>query len=357
VSVAELFAPPPDVAAHPAVDAARLLATELLAPHAAEADIGAGVRRDHLEAIAAEGLLGTPMPVELGGLGAPVGVDREVQELLAGACGATWLVSAQHRRPVELVSHSDNPAVRERWLGPLCSARTLAGVAFTHARRPGAPAVTARPDGAGWLLDGTVSWCTGWGLLDVLVVAGQADDGRLVFALTPMTAGPGIAAEPLELSVMGGTRTVALRLDGLAVAPEDVVLVADRAEWLAADIARTTNATPGSLGLLRSVIVALGEASPAAAALAVEAVSLRHRAYALVDDVPPEERTGERADLRAALADLTLRAVAALVTARSGRAMLRTSDAQRWAREAMFHLVQGTSEPVRAAMLRQVTAP
>jgi alkylation response protein AidB-like acyl-CoA dehydrogenase len=338
------------------VAAARELATELLAPHAAEADSGEGVRRDHLEAIAAAGLLGVTVPTELGGLGAPAAVDREAQELLSGACGATWLVSAQHRGPVELVAHSDNPAARERWLAPLGSARTLSGVAFTHVRRPGPPAVTARPDGGGWVLDGAVSWCTGWGLLDVMVLAGQADDGRLVFGLTPMAGGPGLVAEPLDLSVMGGTGTVALRLDGLTIPPEGVLLVADRDEWLAADLARTTNATPGALGLLRAILIGLAESSPdAAAALTAEAVLLRCRAYGLVDEVPPLERTGERAQLRAALAELSVRSAAALVTARAGRAMLRTSNAQRWAREAMFHLVQAQTAPVREAMLRHVS--
>jgi hypothetical protein len=195
-------------------------------------------------------------------------------------------------------------------------------------------------------------------------VGGQTDEGRVVFALLPADRS-GVTASSLDLSVMAGTHTAALTFDGVAVGAVEVVLEVDRQEWLAADAARTSNATPGNLGLLRRVLVELEQtgyarggtdAVAAAEALAAEAVPLRRHVYELLDDVPAAERVDERQELRAAVGDLTVRATAALVAAQAGRAVLRTSPAQRWAREALFHLIQAQTVPVRAATLRLVAA-
>ena len=44
-------------------------------------------------------------------------------------------------------------------------------------------------------------------------------------------------------------------------------------------------------------------------------------------------------------------ATAALITLQAGRAMLTSSSAQRWAREAMFALVQAQTTQTRAALV------
>ncbi|MEI5098857.1 acyl-CoA dehydrogenase family protein [Streptomyces sp. PmtG] len=79
-------------------------------------------------------------------------------------------------------------------------------------------AVTARPDGADWLLDGTqtaVSWAHN---ADLVVVPATAAEGRTVLAVVPRTA-PGLTlAEQISTT---GERLAELRLDSVRVtAPE-----------------------------------------------------------------------------------------------------------------------------------------
>ena len=130
--------------------------------------------------------------------------------------------------------------------------------------------------------------------------------------------------------------------------------------WLAADSLRTPNAPPAAFGLGRAVVGALHDtarrrsdaaAEALAADLAEELSDVRARAYALVDDVAPDEGVDERLALRAHVHELNHRACAALVTARAGGAMRLSDDAQRWSREAMFHLVQAQTAATRAALL------
>ena len=370
-AVEALFAADEDLATRPSVLAAARVARDVLGPHAAAADDPArGVDPAHLDRLAADGLLGVTVPLAEGGLGDTARADAETVELISGACAATWFVINQHRSPQALSRGSLRGLAPDAvTLGPaaarhraeLASATTRAGIALAHIRRPGPPAVRAEPAGPGWRFSGTADWCTGWGLIDVVMIAASTADGRFVLALLPAGERAGLrAGAPLPLAVMGGTRTVALELDGLAIGPDDVLAVVDAPRWHAHDVASTANATPASLGLLRRVLVALAElgtardrpeAVDAALALAPRAAHLRSEAYALVGGVPPAERVRERTALRAEVTELTVRAAHALIAARSGSAMLLGSPEQRWAREAAFHLIQAQTAGVRVAQL------
>ena len=279
-------------------------------------------------------------------------------ELLAGADGSTWFVVTQHGLPLLQASEAQHPR-----LPGLLDGSTPAGVAFAHLRRPGAPAVRATRVDGGWSFDGAVDWTTGWGLVDLVLLGGAADDGRLVFALLPAVGQPGLRTSPLELAAMQGTRTVALRLDGLHAPDAEVTLVADREAWLRADRLKTSNVGPHTFGLLRETVRRLRATaerrSDATAARLAEALDgriedLRGRAYALVDDVPPQESVEERLALRARALSLGVAATSALVTATGGSATSRSAAPQRLAREALFHLVQAQTGPVREATLQRL---
>ncbi|MCE3552432.1 acyl-CoA/acyl-ACP dehydrogenase [Pseudonocardia sp. RS11V-5] len=362
-----MIAPLRNPAAEGPVDRARRLAVELLEPHAAEADDPArGVRREHTRALAAAGLLSVRIPEAEGGLGADALGDVEVTEVLAGACAATWFVVNQHRTPQMLargaVTGLDPAHFTAGDAGPahraaLSSADEQAGLAIAHLRPPGPPAVRAKPEGAGWRLHGRADWCTGWGLVDHVMIAAAAPGDRYLFTLVPAHDTAALrSGQPLPLAVMGGTRTVALEIDGLAVGPDAVLGLADGPAYRELDAARTANPTAATTGLLRRVLRALSEldrpgVAELAATLAERADHLRAEALALLLEVPARERIPERLALRGELGALTVRAANALVAARSGGAMLRTSPEQRWAREASFHLVQAQTAPVRAAQL------
>ena len=368
--VPTLFAPPPAVAAHPVVLDTHRLATELLEPHATAADDPVqGVRREHLDALAAAGLASVGVPVSEGGRGAPQVVDVEVVELIAGACGATWFLLTQHGLPQKLarapLAGLDATAAHpgpasDRYRDGLSRASALAGAAVAHLRRS-PPPVIGEPDGhGGYRLTGRVDWCTGWGLLDLLLIAAATPEDRFVFGLIDAAERDGLrASASLPLAVMGGTATVALELASCRLTADEVLLTVEAPTWRALDRVRTANTRPASLGLLRRVLTeleALGhqrdsaETVDTALALTHRAVPLRAETYALLDE-PPREHIARRTELRGKLAELTVRAVAALIAARSGSAMLLSSPEQRWAREAAFHLVQAQTAEVRAAQL------
>jgi len=92
-------------------------------------------------------------------------------------------------------------------------------------------------------------------------------------------------------------------IDGLAVGADDVLATIDVPAWRAHDAARTANATPASLGLLRRMLVALAELGEPRgppggrrrrARHRPRAATLRREAYALLTEVPMMERVEQR---------------------------------------------------------------
>jgi len=342
-----------------ALAAARRLAAQVLEPDASRAE-REGVPRATIDALAAAGLLAIVAPPALGGVSA--GAAREVAEVLAGAGPDAWFVWTQHHMPVSLLTATANSELRERLLPQLCST-TLAAVAFSHLRRP-QPGVTATPTPAGWRINGSVPWLTGWGVADVLALGSLTDTGEVMFALLPLGADAPSGLHPtapLLLASMQGTRTVGLRLDGVTVPASAVVLQQPAETWRAADAARAANVVPATFGIARAALDGL-RAAGGAAGTAAGAVDLadslaaaldqaRERAYQLIDDVPAAECVDERIALRAEALQLTLRATAAGVAAQGGKAMSTEHPAQRLARAALFMLVQAQTPKLRAATL------
>lgn len=345
----------------PPVELARSLADDLIRPTAEEVDRTV-VPRSHLDAWAAAGLLGLAGPPAYGGGGAPPAVAREVTEILAGASGATWFVATQHAMPLATVTASANAGLRDRLLRGLCTGELLSGVAVAQLRRPGPPAVVATREAAGWRFDGRVGWMTSWGICDVFLLAGVTAGGDAVLAMVPAREGDGMTAgPPMQLAAMQATVTVALDLEGYRVADADVAAVLPLEQWLAVDAAKTANPSPHTFGLQREAVRRLAETASrrddgTAAALAQqlgrEGERLRRVAYTLIDDVPATERIPDRLAVRASSLELVVRTTTALVAATGGGAMALSAAPQRLVREAVFHLVQAQTGPVREATLQ-----
>lgn len=358
-----------------AADRARAVVPDLLAGAADADDPTVGVQESTLRGLAARGLVSVTVPDARGGLGGDERAAAEVEELLAGADAATWFVLTQHRTPQRLTGEPAEGEVpgpaAERYADALARADLLGGIAVAHLRRPGPPPVRAEPDGAGgWRFTGRSDWCTGWGLIDLVLIAAvtggsggvggpDGDDGdRVVFALVPARERPGLtASSPLPLAVMGGTRTVALDLVGAAFAADEIAASMSADAWRRRDAATVVDTKPATLGLLRRLVAETDRTGrerdrpavvDAAVALAAVADPLRECAYALRANGGPAE---ERIALRGRIAELTVRAANTLVAARGGSAMLRPSPEQRWCREAAFHLVQAQTDAVRAAQM------
>jgi alkylation response protein AidB-like acyl-CoA dehydrogenase len=342
---------------HPAVAAARALGDSLLRPAAERVDVD-GVPRSHIEALAAAGLLGVVAPREFGGSDCTLAEMRAVTEQVAAADTSTWFVWTQHHTPVRTLARGTNDDLRRQWIPKLAAGSALAGVAFTHLRRPGRPAVTAERTGDGWSVTGDLAWLTSWGLADVFLVGAQAGDD-VVWALVRLQAGPNVQVRPLALAAMQGTATVSVRLEGLPVPHADVVLIEPLAQWREMDVQRTVDVSPAVLGVTAEAIRRLRERADDDAADLADAAErrlaeLRGAVDRLVEGANADD-VDERLRLRAQSHLLAVDVTAGLVALGGGRSMLLDQPAQRLARVALFLLVQGQTPAVRGATLREIS--
>lgn len=340
------------IAAHPLVARARRIADELLIPAAERVD-QEGVPAGHIEAIKDSGLLGVGAPVAYGGSAAPAAVVRRTAEILAGACCSTWFVQTQHHTPVLTLAKSEHP-VRERLLGPLSRGELLSGVAYAHLRaHPRTPVRVTRERG-GWRFTGTVPWYTGWGLNDVMLLAGVTDADEALFAFAEAREQPGLrASPPMRLAALTASRTVSLELTGLWLPEESVALRMPYPRWAATDRPKTLNTSPAVFGLAEAALALLDERT--AGPLRARLSEVRGRAYALADRPVAHGEARERLAVRAEAYEVLRTATTAAVVAGGGRAMSLASPAQRLAREALFLLVQGQTAESRRAHLDTLT--
>jgi alkylation response protein AidB-like acyl-CoA dehydrogenase len=316
----------------------------MLAPAAEATDRAAAVPRSHLRLLADAGLSDL--------LDTPPAVVREVHETLAGACGVTYFVWEQHHAPVRLLAAArggDDPAV-----AGLRAGERQAGIAFAYLRRPGPPAVVARPRaGGGLIVDGEAPWVTSWGLADTFVVAARMGDEVVNFLLDGGSPPPGVhASEPLALAAMNASCTVRLRFDEVVVPEQDVLSVEPYEQWRAADQQATARPRPALFGIARTCGRLLGEAG---LSLAGELVDCRSLAYALIaEDRTDQEHLARLTEARAWSCELAVRTATALVVAGGGRSMLRSNPAQRLLREAAFFTIQAQGADLRAATLARL---
>lgn len=321
------------------VAVARALAADVLAPAAADVDLRSEVPRTHLQALADAGFYGLTGPRDAGGLDATASTTGAVVEELAAGDLATTFVLLQHLGVVRRVAASP---LRDEWLTALCAGRRRSGVALQAALRPGPAAVTARREGGDVVLDGAVPWVTGWGLVDVLLVAAR-DGDDVVFVLVDAVDSAAVVATRQPLVAVRGSGTVDLRLTGLRVPSSRVVATAPLAGLLARD--------PGGLRLNGSLSLGVAlrctrEIGPTALDTALTDVRSR------LDAAGPEDLPAARA----AAAALAHRAAGALFSSSGSRALLAGSLAERTLREAAFLLVFGSRPAIRTALVGELTS-
>jgi alkylation response protein AidB-like acyl-CoA dehydrogenase len=325
---------------------ARELADDLLFPDAMRVDGLDVLPAAHLDALAAAGLYGAPVPVEAGGLGLDLAVACAVTEELASGCLATTFVWLQHGGVVMTLAADGAPAaLRDRWLGSACRGETRGGIALTGLM-PGPPRLRARPDGDGWRIDGEAPWVTGWGLIDLLLVVARGPDDSVISLLLDAAAQPGLTVTRERLAAVNASVTVRLGFDGVLVAGERCTGQGpfDPAESSRPGGLRLNGSL--ALGLVRRCTRLLGPGP-----LDDELAACRQR----LDDAAsatPEAMAQARADA----SELAVRAAAALAVREGSRSVTVDQHVQRLAREAMFLLVFGTRPGIKNALLRRLGA-
>ena len=359
------------LAADTVVAHAATIADDVLFPGAEARDRATTLPRDGLDALAAAGLFGIAGPASAGGTALDPMSARRVFATVGGGCGATFFVWAQHHGVVRDVAASENTAVADELLVPMCSGEIICGTAFAHVRRAGEPAVRATRVAGGWRLSGFAPWATSWGIAPWFSIYALADDGSLVKTLirgADEHGDPeGITAIPLQLLLLGSTGTVALRFDEHDVSDDAVLAVDDFARWSRFDRMRSSIGQPAALGVAERAVAVMrtvssdADAISAAAQLAAAIDAAWARDNELLAAIT-ERRSGDDAtsfvatasDHRARCLLLAQRAATALITASGGRAMDLDQPGQRLAREATFYTIQAQTADGRAATLRAI---
>ena len=193
----------------------RDLAARFLAD-AAAVDAADTIPEAHLRGLADAGLYGIFAPAEAGGLGLDAEVGLVIEEL-ASACLASTFVWLQHLRLLGAMLDPGTPAaLREALLPAVVRGEVRGGVALAGLL-PGPPRLTARPVDGGWLLDGDAPWVSGWGIVDLLVVAARGPEDTTVTLLVDAREQHGLAAARQRLGAVNASATVQLSFAGLFV--------------------------------------------------------------------------------------------------------------------------------------------
>jgi alkylation response protein AidB-like acyl-CoA dehydrogenase len=323
------------------VEVAEDLAEHVLFSAALATDASDVVPRSNLDALAEAGLYGLAGPAAYGGAGVDLRTASNVRERLAGGCLTTTFVWVQHTTPVLELTASPNADLREAWLADMCAGSLRTGIALGGLHQ-GSAGLKAEPVEGGWLVSGDAPYVTGWGLIDVLLIAALTPDERVVRALIDAVEGPQVVSERLRLVAANASATVRLRIDGLFVPSERVTSVAPYTPPPAFDGGGRPNGSL-ALGVTRRCLQLLGPS-----ALDAELDARRQQLDGATDET--------LADARAAAAELAARAAAALIVGHGSRSIYLDDHAQRLYREAAFLLVFGSRTAIKASLLHRLGA-
>ncbi|MEU7904924.1 acyl-CoA dehydrogenase family protein [Actinoplanes sp. NPDC049118] len=340
---------------HPFVRGVREYAERVLRPTALRTD-REGVTAERIGELRELGLLNHLASAEHGGRSLDRGADRRIHEIVAGACFNTWLVWAQHAAVTARLPRSPLPETARRAL----TGEILLGACISDVRAYPKRFIEARRVGGGWVLSGTISWVSGWGLHSALTVAAVEPSTETVVTALVGVGAHTRATAPLDLAAVAGSRTERVLLEG-AFVPDDHVISRQTLERTRFDdIATAGDARGHHFGLAETVLRELAETpDPLVQAVATawrpRVARIRETAYALADEAAAAgggpHRLQERLDAKVASGEALAALTRALVVARAGRGLTGDDTAQLHARSALFVLVQGQSADVRRAQL------
>jgi alkylation response protein AidB-like acyl-CoA dehydrogenase len=323
------------------------IADNVLFPAALEVDGAARVPAEHLDLLAAEGFYGAAADpnVDFPALAATV-------EALASGDLATTLVWIQHLTPVFALLGQTSP-LAEAWLPALVAGQRRGGIALAGIRPP-KNFLRVRRSGGDFVLDGTVAWVTGWGMIDVVYVAARDADDVVHFLLmdTPrVPAGdddavaPTLRTETQRLVALQASNTVNVTFAGHLVPSDRLVSTTPFEAWKSGDSGGSALNGFLALGVVRRCAALLRDGPGEKDGIALAASADACRSALLAGD------TAGTPAARAAASELAWRAAATLTTWQGARSVLLTSQAQRLVREATFTMVFGSRPAIRDALL------
>lgn len=181
----------------------RAFAVEKLLPHARAIDETRTFRRETVADLAAAGILGGPLPRELGGQGwTPLQLAIAHEELGAHCGNARGFCAVQTGLVAQCLAKYGTDAQKQRWLGPLIRGEAIGCFALTEPEAGSDVAglrttATKRPDGT-FQATGQKWWITNGGIADVMILFATID---------PAQGKNGITAFLVDTQRSGLTRT------------------------------------------------------------------------------------------------------------------------------------------------------
>jgi alkylation response protein AidB-like acyl-CoA dehydrogenase len=275
-------------------------------------------------------------------------------EKVATASVATALILTQRDAAVGLIEAADNTSRRTSVLNQLVTNEIWATVGIaqlTTSRQGGTPAVTAQRVDGGYLVNGTIPWCTGAAESGFIVAGATLADAQQILVLLKTTERGVRVDEPMRMVALSNTQTSSIQLNEVMIenstvlrGPANGVLGGRRNGLTLGQTFIATGLTQAALNLIADHNS--DRARAAHGRFCEQLAVLRAEVADLCQPGREADAGAANARLRGACNDLALRATHAAMALYKGAALLADHPAQRLAREAMFLLVWSCPNPV-----------
>jgi len=202
---------------------ARELATEELAPRAAEFEERGEFPREVFRTLGRAGLLGLAYPEEYGGGGQPYEVYLQVLEELATGWAAVALGISVHTLSCYPVFAFGSDEQKKEFLPDMLGGELVGAYALSEAQAgsdAGSLQARARRDGDSYVLDGVKAWVTHGGVADYYnIFCRTSDDAkRGISCVLADASTPGLVPQPPEKKMgLKSSPTAQLSLDSARV--------------------------------------------------------------------------------------------------------------------------------------------
>src|SRR5579875_2353260 len=209
-------------------DTIREIATERIAPRAAEIDEQAEYPHDLRRLLAEQDILGLPFETEHGGTGTGTLMLNMAIEEIAKACASTALILMIQELGTLPIKLFGSPELKDRFLPRCATGEWSPAFALSEPEAgsdPGGMITRAVRYGDEWVIDGTKNWITNLGGADFYVVFAVADreagHARGITAFVVEADRPGFSVGKLEHKLgIRGSPTGQPIFDGVRV-PDD----------------------------------------------------------------------------------------------------------------------------------------
>ena len=318
--------------------------------------------RDSLAQMDEAGVYRAFIPQELGGEGWAEPKLLNLYLTLARFCLTSTFILTQRQAAVSRIVASTNDAARRNWLPRLLSNDAFVTVGISHLttsrRHLTQPAVVAKPQGDGFLLNGTSTWVTGADHADAVVVGATLEDGdgRQLLVIVPTSSSGVVIPPPAKLVALSASHTGRFEMHDVFVS-EDQILAGPVSEVMKQAIGARTGGLQTSalaMGLARAAIDFILEESHARPDLLEPFNNLRDEWKTLQQDLFNLAEGRVRCtpdDVRRRSNSIALRATQAALAAAKGAGFASEHPAGRWCREALFFLVWSCPPAVVSANL------